>query len=159
FTGLRPGEKLYEELLARSEDTLPTHNDKIMIGQVRPHNYEDVNTAISQILYYLNVEDNDMLVARMKDLVPEFISKNSVYELLDDQGEKTKQELLMFDNNSTRPKEKVTIPVNSDIVGTRKSTNDLLSKKEINPKLNKKSILSLRKQKLINSSLSNNQKT
>ncbi|MFT5750401.1 MAG: FlaA1/EpsC-like NDP-sugar epimerase, partial [Ancylomarina sp.] len=42
FTGLRPGEKLYEELLARSEDTLPTHNDKIMIGQVRPHNYEDV---------------------------------------------------------------------------------------------------------------------
>jgi hypothetical protein len=130
-----------------------------MIGQVRPHNYEDVNTAISQILYYLNVEDNDMLVARMKDLVPEFISKNSVYELLDDQGKKTEQELLMFDNNTTTPKEKVTIPINPDIVGRRRSVNGLSSKKEINPKLNKKSILSLRKQKLIDSSLSNNQKT
>ncbi len=159
FTGLRPGEKLYEELLARSENTLPTHNDKIMIGQVRPHSYEDVNTAISQILYYLNIEDNDMLVARMKDLVPEFISKNSVYELLDGQGENTEQELLMFDNNATKPKEKVTIPINSYIVGRRKFANDLSSKKEINPKLNKKSILSLRKQKLIDSSLSNNQKT
>lgn len=94
FTGLRPGEKLYEELLARNENALPTHNDKIMIGQVRPHNYEKVNTAISEILHYLNVENNEMIVARMKDLVPEFISKNSVYELLDDQGKKTMGELL-----------------------------------------------------------------
>jgi len=95
FTGLRPGEKLYEELLARNENALPTHNDKIMIGQVRPHKYEKVNTAISEILHYLNVENNEMIVARMKDIVPEFISKNSVYELLDDQGNtKTTDELL-----------------------------------------------------------------
>ncbi|MGZ2368722.1 polysaccharide biosynthesis protein [Ancylomarina sp. YFZ004] len=95
FTGLRPGEKLYEELLARNENTLPTHNNKIMIGQIRPHNYEKVNTAISEILHYLNVDNNEMIVARMKDLVPEFISKNSIYELLDDHSNGD-GELLVF---------------------------------------------------------------
>ena len=94
YTGLRPGEKLYEELLATKENTLPTHNDKIMIGQVRPHNFEEVNTAISQMLHYLNVEDNEMIVARMKDLVPEFLSKNSAYELLDHKSKEIKQELI-----------------------------------------------------------------
>ncbi|MRT93447.1 nucleoside-diphosphate sugar epimerase/dehydratase [Ancylomarina sp. 16SWW S1-10-2] len=152
FTGLRPGEKLYEELLARSEDTLPTHNKKIMIGQVRHHDYEDVNTAISQILDYLNIEDNDKLVARMKDLVPEFISKNSVYELLDERGKKTDTELLMFDNDSIESKEKESISIKAELDVSNKSVIDLSKIKEMNPKLKKKSILSLRKQKLIDSS-------
>ncbi|MGZ2371898.1 polysaccharide biosynthesis protein [Ancylomarina sp. YFZ004] len=94
YTGLRPGEKLYEELLATKENTLPTHNDKIMIGRVRPHNFEEVNTAISQMLHYLNEEDNEMIVSRMKDLVPEFLSKNSAFESLDKVSQKTKGELL-----------------------------------------------------------------
>jgi hypothetical protein len=102
FTGLRPGEKLYEELLAGNENTLPTHNDKIMIGQVRLHDFEEVNMAISELLHFFNVEDNEMIVARMKDLVPEFISKNSVYELLDDQDRKTKEELLIFQSQKLK---------------------------------------------------------
>ncbi|WP_372640261.1 polysaccharide biosynthesis protein [Ancylomarina sp.] len=96
FTGLRPGEKLYEELLAGNENTLPTHNNRIMIGQVRPHNFDDVNTAISEILHFLNVENNEMIVARMKDLVPEFISKNSIYELLDYYNNESSDDLLVF---------------------------------------------------------------
>ena len=95
FTGLRPGEKLYEELLASNENSLPTHNNKIMIGKVRPHKYKKVNAAISEILHYLNVENNKMIVARMKDLVPEFISKNSVYELLDDHSAANVDEALV----------------------------------------------------------------
>jgi len=79
--------------LARNENALPTYNDKIMIGQVRPHNYEKVNKAISEILDFLNDENNEMIVARMKELVPEFISKNSVYELLDDNGKKITEDL------------------------------------------------------------------
>tara|TARA_R110001583_G_scaffold8896_2_gene41964 strand:- start:10622 stop:12694 length:2073 start_codon:yes stop_codon:yes gene_type:complete len=102
FTGLRPGEKLYEELLARNENTLPTHNEKIMIGQVRSHNFDEVNTAITEIINYLNIENNEMLVARMKSLVPEFISKNSTYELLDNHTKKTNDELLMFQTKKTR---------------------------------------------------------
>lgn len=102
FTGLRPGEKLYEELLARNENTLPTHNDKIMIGQVRSHDFEVINTAITEILNYLNVENNEMLVARMKNLVPEFISKNSTYELLDDQDKMTNDELLLFHSKKSK---------------------------------------------------------
>lgn len=102
FTGLRHGEKLYEELLARNENTLPTHNDKIMIGQVRSHDFEVINTAITEILNYLNVENNEMLVARMKNLVPEFISKNSTYELLDDQAKMTNDELLLFHSKKSK---------------------------------------------------------
>ena len=136
FTGLRPGEKLYEELLARSENTLPTHNDKIMIGQVRLHKYEEVNTAISQILYYLNVEDDNMLVARMKELVPEFISKNSVYELLDDKGNMNEQELLMFDNPAKKYKGKIQVPDNKKIMGIKRANLDFLAKNGINGKLN-----------------------
>ncbi|MDQ2178539.1 nucleoside-diphosphate sugar epimerase/dehydratase [Marinifilum sp. D714] len=92
YTGLRAGEKLYEELLATKENTKPTHNKKIMIGKVRKHDYMEVNHKISDLLSNLNHESNLEIVARMKDLVPEFISKNSDYEKLD-QNQMEKQVL------------------------------------------------------------------
>jgi len=156
FTGLRPGEKLYEELLATNENTLPTHNDKIMIGQVRPHKYAEVNTAISKILYYLNVENNEMIVARMKELIPEFISKNSVYELLDATNHKTEDELLLFSNPKIESKEKGTQALNSDTLNRRRSNMNGLTKKETPVEVNRTSIVKLRKEKLIDPSLLNN---
>lgn len=83
FTGLRPGEKLYEELLASKENTLPTYNDKIMIGQVQRHDYYDVNEKIISLLSVLNKETDEQLVSRMKNLVPEFISQNSKFSIQD----------------------------------------------------------------------------
>lgn len=83
ITGLRPGEKLYEELLASKENTLPTHHEKIMIGKVREHNYVRVNQKIQELLFALQIENNKLLVARMKELVPEYKSQNSAYCELD----------------------------------------------------------------------------
>ena len=83
YTGLRPGEKLYEELLANKENTLPTHHDKIMIGKVRRHQYEEVNSSINDLLFALKIESNHLLVSRMKDIVPEFKSQNSCFVSLD----------------------------------------------------------------------------
>lgn len=83
YTGLRPGEKLTEELLASKENTLPTHHDKIMIGQVRDHDYKQVNESINNLVLLLSEETTENLVLRMKELVPEFISNNSIYSELD----------------------------------------------------------------------------
>ncbi len=83
YTGLRPGEKLYEELLATKENTLPTHHEKIMIGKVRKHNYDVVENRLKELLFALNIESEEFLVSRMKDLVPEFISNNSIFSNLD----------------------------------------------------------------------------
>ena len=83
YTGLRPGEKLYEELLATTENTLSTHNDRIMIGQVCVQDFEKVSKAVGEMLQNLNEEENELLVSRMKDLVPEFISQNSEFASLD----------------------------------------------------------------------------
>ena len=83
YTGLRPGEKLYEELLASKESNLPTHHEKIMIGKVRHHHYGVVNQQIIALLSALAHENNDFLVARMKELVPEFVSQNSCFASLD----------------------------------------------------------------------------
>ena len=82
-TGLRPGEKLYEELLATKENCLPTYHEKIMIAKGRPQIYDDSNYKISEMLGKLNKDSDDMIVARMKDLVPEFFSQNSKFEELD----------------------------------------------------------------------------
>lgn len=87
FTGLRPGEKLYEELLASKENTLPTHHDKIMIGRVIPHEYNSINSKIINLLFATRVESNNLLVNRMKELVPEYISQNSQFCRLDKQFE------------------------------------------------------------------------
>lgn len=81
--GLRPGEKLYEELLASTENTLPSFNNKILIGKIRKFNYHEQNQKITDLLINLTKENDELLVARLKDLVPEFISNNSAFEVLD----------------------------------------------------------------------------
>jgi FlaA1/EpsC-like NDP-sugar epimerase len=83
FTGLRPGEKLYEELLADTENTLPTHHDQILIGKVREYDYEEVKNIINELIKLFNTQNNELIVQRMKDLVPEFKSNNSVFQKLD----------------------------------------------------------------------------
>ena len=83
FTGLRPGEKLYEEVLASTENTTPTHHDRIRIAKVRQMEYGDVKTAIEKLSELaVNVEIPEM-VKLMKATVPEFISKNSEFEIYD----------------------------------------------------------------------------
>ena len=82
-TGLRPGEKLYEELLASREKTLPTEHDKIMIAAIRPYDYEKAVRQIVEMLDSIDKENEMELVSRMKAIVPEFLSKNSPYEKLD----------------------------------------------------------------------------
>ena len=83
YTGLRPGEKLYEELLNSKENTLPTHHQKIMIAKVREYDFEEVKKNITDLLFALQIENDELLVARMKEMVPEFQSNNSVYSALD----------------------------------------------------------------------------
>lgn len=82
FTGLRPGEKLYEELLATKENTLPTAHQKIMIAQVRFANYDEVKPQIDELLSLIG-SDKDSLVAKMKHIIPEYMSNNSEFEALD----------------------------------------------------------------------------
>ena len=83
FTGLRPGEKLYEELLADKENTMPTHHSQIMIAKVRSYEFNEVNGKIDQLIGLVDSQDNLMIVDTMKNIVPEFISHNSVFEQLD----------------------------------------------------------------------------
>lgn len=83
FTGLRPGEKLFEELLADSENTLPTHHAQILIGKVREYDYSEVNQTIESIIKLFNTQNNDQIVQYMKKIVPEYKSNNSIYEKLD----------------------------------------------------------------------------
>ena len=83
YTGLRPGEKLYEELLASAENTLPTHHPQILIGKVKQYNFEEINQKIETLIGLFDTQNNAHIVAAMKDLVPEFKSNNSVYTKLD----------------------------------------------------------------------------
>lgn len=83
FTGLRPGEKLYEELLNNQENTLPTHHKKIMIAKVKEYNYEEISTSINELIRLSCAYQDRKVVAKMKEIVPEFKSNNSVYEDLD----------------------------------------------------------------------------
>ncbi len=83
YTGLRPGEKLYEELLADSENTLPTHHPKILIGKTRPSSFEDVDKGIRELIDLFAIQDNERIVRKMKELVPEYKSNASVYEKMD----------------------------------------------------------------------------
>lgn len=84
FTGLRPGEKLYEELLANTENTLPTHHNQILIGKVREYEYDNVKVIIEELIASFETQNNELIVQRMKDLVPEFISNNSIFQKLDE---------------------------------------------------------------------------
>ncbi len=83
FTGLRPGEKLYEELLNHKEKTMETHHPKIMIATVQLYDYEEVSTQIDELIQYSFLCKNFITVSLMKKIVPEFLSKNSQYERLD----------------------------------------------------------------------------
>ncbi|WP_236652738.1 polysaccharide biosynthesis protein [Chitinophaga vietnamensis] len=83
YTGLRPGEKLYEELLNNAENTLPTYHEKIMIAKVRSYDFVTVNDQVDQLIDSARKHYLMPTVALMKELVPEFISKNSSYEELD----------------------------------------------------------------------------
>ncbi|MGZ3862782.1 MAG: polysaccharide biosynthesis protein [Bacteroidia bacterium] len=83
YTGLRPGEKLYEELLADAENTLPTHHPQILIGKVKEYGFEEVKTKIEKLITLFDTQNNVEIVGRMKELVPEFKSNNSVFEKLD----------------------------------------------------------------------------
>lgn len=83
FTGLRPGEKLYEELLNKKEKTMPTSNDKIMIAKVQEFDYNLIKDEINLLIEYSYLGKDFLTVSQMKKIVPEFISKNSPYEKLD----------------------------------------------------------------------------
>lgn len=83
FMGLRPGEKLYEELLNDLENTLPTHHQKILIAQVRENNYELVSEQIVRLFDQTKSNSSMDVVRQMKAIVPEFKSQNSIYEQLD----------------------------------------------------------------------------
>jgi len=83
FSGLRPGEKLYEELLNDQENTMPTHHEKIMVAQVREYHFHTINDHIRELIQ-LSCEYKDrQVVMKMKEIVPEFKSNNSIYEVLD----------------------------------------------------------------------------
>ena len=87
FTGLRHGEKLYEELLTVKELTTPTYHEKIMIATVREYDYDEVKQRIQKLIEVSYTYDQMQIVAAMKDIVPEFISKNSCFEALDKKPE------------------------------------------------------------------------
>ena len=82
ITGLRPGEKLYEELLADEENTLATHHPKILIAKTR-ENSSQLGQEIDALIALFNKQNNQDIVMKMKEIVPEFISQNSTYEKLD----------------------------------------------------------------------------
>jgi FlaA1/EpsC-like NDP-sugar epimerase len=83
FTGLRPGEKLFEELLHNNENSLPTHHPQILVAKVKEYDYNTIARQIDELIT-LSTGQNDMaIVQKMKDIVPEFLSNNSVFEKLD----------------------------------------------------------------------------
>jgi len=83
IVGLRPGEKLYEELLNDTSKTLPTYHNKIMIAQEIQDEYENLHTEIEELISISNFYSNDDIVSKMKKIVPEFKSMNSTFEVLD----------------------------------------------------------------------------
>ena len=88
YTGLRPGEKLYEEILATKENTIPTQHDRIFVAKVRKYGYDDIRQTVDE----LNRLSREVIVPDMgilmKKTVPEFISKHSEFEKYDNKQEK-----------------------------------------------------------------------
>jgi FlaA1/EpsC-like NDP-sugar epimerase len=83
YTGLRPGEKLFEELLNDNENSMPTHHHKIMIGKVREYKFNEVADQIYSLIESAKENDDRQVVIKMKELVQEYKSKNSIFEELD----------------------------------------------------------------------------
>lgn len=103
YSGLRPGEKLFEELLNDKENTMTTHHEKIMIGKVREYVFADVETQVQSLVADAIVNDNRKVVLQMKKIVPEFKSKNSKFEELDSLLEQ-QQKVESPPNISNNPK-------------------------------------------------------
>ena len=87
ITGLRPGEKLYEEVLNELEGTKPSFHEKIRIAEVRQYDYDEVNKSIEELTEIAKEFENMATVKKMKEIVPEYKSNNSVYEVLDKKEE------------------------------------------------------------------------
>ena len=83
IVGLRPGEKLYEELLNDTSKTLPTYHEKIMIAQEIQDEYENLHIDVDELIGIADFYENDDIVTKMKKIVPEFKSMNSAFEVLD----------------------------------------------------------------------------
>ena len=83
YTGLRAGEKLYEEVLSTTENTLPSFHEKVRIAKVQEYDYDVVNQQIEQLLQISRTYDSMQIVKMMKSIVPEYVSNNSVYSVLD----------------------------------------------------------------------------
>ena len=83
YSGLRPGEKLFEELLANEENTLPSFHEKIRIAKVRDYDYAEASAAVDQLVEVAETYDDMKIVEKMKQIVPEFVSNNSIYSSLD----------------------------------------------------------------------------
>jgi FlaA1/EpsC-like NDP-sugar epimerase len=83
FIGLRPGEKLYEELLNDEENTLPTHHPQIMIAKVQAIPFEQISPQLQALVDITAGHDNFAIVKKMKEIVPEYKSQNSVFEEVD----------------------------------------------------------------------------
>jgi FlaA1/EpsC-like NDP-sugar epimerase len=88
YTGLRPGEKLYEELLNNDENTLPTHHPKILIAEVNTPSYAYMEVATNDLNQLLSAGDNNAIVSKIKEIIPEYKSNNSVFETLDKKSSK-----------------------------------------------------------------------
>lgn len=83
YTGLRQGEKLYEELLNQKEKTIPTQHPKIMVAKVIEYEYDEISLEIEKLLQYSSLNKDFLIVQQMKKIVPEFKSNNSQFEFLD----------------------------------------------------------------------------
>ena len=90
ITGLRPGEKLYEELLTNEENTIPTYHDKILIAKTEKIDYNKVKIEIDKLMI-LNGQSTNEIVSKLKSIVPNYISNNSEFEKLDNQKGKVKK--------------------------------------------------------------------
>ena len=83
YTGLRPGEKLYEELLNTDENTLPTHHPKILIAKVNSPSFAYMEAQVQEISRLLTEGNTNCLVSKIKEVIPEYKSNNSIFEKLD----------------------------------------------------------------------------
>lgn len=104
YTGLRPGEKLYEEVLSNMENTIPTSHNKIKIAEVRKYEYGEVAAIFRKFEKLAMVVDVESTVALMKETVPEFISRNSPFEKIDEKLERRSREK---DSRKRQPREPV----------------------------------------------------
>ena len=83
YTGLRAGEKLYEEVLSTTENTLPSFHEKIRIAEVREYDFNEVYKQIESLIALSHTYNDMAIVKKMKEIVPEYVSNNSKYSVLD----------------------------------------------------------------------------